>query len=118
MTPDQYELILIFVSVIVGVITATYFYLSAESFPRLQLFQSSLKYLATGTFIIALGVLLAAFITYEAKQGFDLFLYGVPLQAVFYILYIIGSVLILLGARKFTYRPKQAVVDVSLQKVE
>lgn len=115
MTPDQYELILIFVAVIVGVVTAAYFYLSAEGFARLRLFQSSLKYIATGTFIIALGVLLAAFITYEAKLGFDLFLYGVPLQAIFYILYIIGSVLILMGARRFTSRPRGSVVDVSLQ---
>ncbi len=114
MTPDQYEIILIFVSVIVGVISATYFYTSAQSFPRLRLFQSSLKYIATGMFIITLGVLLAALINYESKLGFDLLLYGVPLQAVFYILYIIGSVLILVGTRKFTYRPKEGIVDVSM----
>ncbi|MEK7641755.1 MAG: hypothetical protein AAB365_02055 [Patescibacteria group bacterium] len=115
MTPDQYELILIFISVIVGVITAAYFYISAESFPRLRLFQSSLKYIALGMFVIASGVLLAAFISYEAKQGFDLFLYGIPLQAFFYVLYIFGSISILIGARKFTARPKESVVDVSLQ---
>ncbi len=115
MTSDQYELVLIFIAVIVGVITAAYIYLSAESFPRLRLFQSSLKYIALGMFIIAIGVLLAAFISYEAKQGFDLLLYGVPLQAFFYVLYIIGSVFILMGARRFTARPKEQVVDVSLQ---
>lgn len=115
MTPDQYELILIFMAVIVGVVTAAYFYVSAESYSRLRLFQSSLKYLALGMFVIATGVLLAAFINYEAHQGFDLLLYGVPLQAVFYILYIIGSVFILIGARRFTSRPKESVVDVSLQ---
>jgi len=115
MNPDQYELILIFVSVIVGVVTAAYFYMTSEDFPKLRLFQSSLKYIATGMFIIALGVLLAAFINYEAKVGFDLFLYGVPLQAFFYVLYIIGSILILIGARKFTSRPNANVVDVSLQ---
>ncbi len=81
MTPDQYELILIFVAVIVGVITAGYIYMSAESFPRLRLFQSSLKFIALGMFVIVTGVLLAAFISYEAKLGFDLLLYGIPLQA-------------------------------------
>lgn len=115
MTPDQYELVLIFVSVIIGVLSAAYIYVSAESFPRLRLFQSSLKYIALGMFIIAAGVLIAAFINYEAKQGFDLLLYGVPLQAFFYVLYIIGSILILIGARRFTARPKDAVVDVALQ---
>ncbi|MBP6858253.1 MAG: hypothetical protein KBC33_00260 [Candidatus Pacebacteria bacterium] len=115
MTPDQYELILIFIAVIIGVVTAAYIYLSAESFPRLRLFQSSLKYIALGMFIIAVGVLLAAFINYEAKQGFDLLLYGVPLQAFFYVLYIVGSISILMGARRFTARPKEPIVDVSLQ---
>lgn len=115
MTSDQFELILIFVAVIIGVVTAAYISLSAESFPRLRLFQSSLKYIALGMFVIAIGVLLAAFINYEAKQGFDLLLYGVPLQAFFYVLYIIGSIFILIGARRFTVRPKEPVVDVSLQ---
>lgn len=115
MTPDQYELILIFISVIVGIVTASYFYISAESFARMRLFQSSLKYIALGMFIIAVAVLLAAFISYEAKQGFDLLLYGIQLQVFFYILYIVGSVSILIGARKFTSRPKDSVVDVSLQ---
>jgi len=115
MTPDQYELILIFVAVIVGVITAGYIYMSAESFPRLRLFQSSLKFIALGMFVIVTGVLLAAFISYEAKLGFDLLLYGIPLQAFFYILYIFGSISIFIGARKFTSRPKETVVDVSLQ---
>ncbi len=118
MTPDQYELILIFVAVIVGVVTAAYFYISAEGFAHLRLFQSSLKYLATGTFIIALGVLIAAFIDYEAKLGFDLFLYDVPLQAVFYVLYIVGSIFIIAGARRFTSRPTEPVVDVSLRQGE
>ena len=114
MTSDKYELILIFVSVIIGVITAAYFYISAESYSRLRLLQSSLKYFALGMFVIATGVLLAAFINYEAQQGFDLYLYGIPLQAFFYVLYIIGSVFTLIGARSFTSRANKPVVDVSL----
>lgn len=117
MTPDQYELILIFTAVIVGVVTAAYFYISAEGFSRLKLFQSSLKFIALGMFIIAVGVLVAAFISYEEKQGYDLYLYGIPLQAAFYLLYIIGSIFIILGGRRFTSKPTQPIVDVSLGEI-
>ena len=108
MTP-QLELILIFIAVIVGVVSAAYFYISANVFENLHLLQRPLKLISSGMFIIAIGVLLAAFISYEAQQGFDLYFYGAPLQIFFYILYIIGSVMILLGSRKFTYRPFEKV---------
>jgi hypothetical protein len=60
-------------------------------------------------------VLLAAFISYEEQQGLILYFYNLPLQALFYVIYIIGSLMIMVGARKFTYRPHADVVDVSLQ---
>jgi hypothetical protein len=101
----QIELILIFVSVIIGVVSAAYFYISANVFANLNMLERPLKLISSGMFVIAIGVLLAAFISYEAEQGFDLFFYGLPLQIFFYVLYIIGSLMILLGARKFTYRP-------------
>lgn len=113
---DQFELVFIFFSVIVGVVAAAYFYISAGVFDRLNLLQRSLKWIAAGIFVIAIGVLMAAFISYEEKQGFVLIFYGLPLQVLFYILYIIGSSMILIGARKFTHRSrKDNVVDVSLQ---
>ncbi|OHA16438.1 MAG: hypothetical protein A3C79_02340 [Candidatus Taylorbacteria bacterium RIFCSPHIGHO2_02_FULL_45_28] len=113
---NQYELIFIFASVIIGVVSASYFYISAGVFDRLNLLQRPLKWIAAGMFIIAIGVLMAAFISYEAKLGFELIFYGLPLQVLFYILYIIGSLMILIGARRFTHRSlKDNVVDVSLQ---
>ncbi len=112
---DHIELILVFLAVIIGVVTAAYFYISAGAFGHLNLLRDSLKLISSGMFIIAIGVLIGAFISFEAKQGFDLFFYDIPLQAFFYLLYIIGSVLILFGARKFTARPTQEVVDVSLR---
>lgn len=113
----QYELIFIFLSVIIGVVSAAYFYLSADAFDSLSLLQRPIKWIAAGIFIIALGVLMAAFISYEEQQGFQLYFYDLPLQVFFYIIYIIGSALIFVGARQFTYRPhsRADIVDVSLQ---
>jgi hypothetical protein len=113
----QYELIFIFFSVIVGVISAAYFYLSAGAFDHLHLLQRPIKWIAAGIFLIALGVLMAAFISYEEQQGFQLYFYQMPLQVLFYVIYIIGSLAILLGARQFTYHPRAHgdVVDVALQ---
>jgi putative Ca2+/H+ antiporter (TMEM165/GDT1 family) len=113
----QYELIFIFFSVIVGVVSAAYFYLSTGAFEHLHLLQRPIKWVAAGIFLIAIGVLMAAFISYEEQQGLQLFFYELPLQVLFYIVYIIGSLLILFGARQFTYRPHDRgdVVDVALQ---
>lgn len=114
----QYELIFIFFSVIVGVVSAAYFYLSTGAFDNLHLLQRPIKWIAGGIFLIAIGVLMAAFISYEEQQGYQLYFYDLPLQVLFYIIYIIGSIMILVGARKFTASPRESVVDVSLQKVE
>lgn len=111
----QYELVFIFVSVIIGVIAAAYFYISAGAFENLHLIQRPLKWIAAGMFIITIGILMAAFISYEEAQGLQLFFYGFPLQVVFYFVYIIGSIMIFFGARQFTYRPHGGIVDVSLQ---
>lgn len=111
----QYQLIFIFMSVIVGVVAASYFYISAGAFEHLHLLQRPLKWIATGMFLIAIGVLMAAFISFEEQQGLQLFFYDMPLQVVFYVIYIVGSLLIFFGARQFTYRPHGDVVDVSLQ---
>ncbi len=101
---NQFELIFVFLSVMVGVVAATYFYISAGVFAHLKLLRHSLQLISGGVFIIAIGVLLAAFISFEAGQGFVLLFYGVPLQVFFYALYIIGSVLISVGAHSFTRR--------------
>jgi uncharacterized protein YacL len=112
---ETYQLIFIFASVIIGVVSTAYFYLSAGIF--MPLLQRPLKSIAAGMFIIAIGVLLAAFISYEAEQGIVLDFYGIPLAAYFYVLYIVGSIMIAFGARQFTHHPKK-VMDVSLQEVK
>ncbi len=101
---NQYELILVFVAVLTGVISATYFYQSAGIF--VPLLQRPLKLISSGMFLISIGVLLAAFISYESGQGVSFIVYGIPLPAIFYVLYIIGSLMIVWGARGFTYRPR------------
>lgn len=111
---STYELLLIFIAVIVGVISAAYFYVSVGVF--MPLLQKPLRWIAAGVLVIATGILLAAFISYESSRGIELIFYGVPLSAYFYMLYIIGSIMIALGAHKFTHHPKK-VVDVALQEV-
>lgn len=112
---DTLGLVLIFTAVIVGVVSAAYFYLSAGIF--MDMLKRPLKLISSGMFVIAIGVLLAAFISYEGDHGYVLIFYNVPLSAYFYILYIIGSLMIALGARRFTHKPK-GVVDVSLGSVK
>ena len=112
---EKIQLILIFVAVICGVVSATYFYLSAGIF--MNLLRRPLRLISSGMFMIAIGVLLAAFISYESQFGLIFLLFGVPISAVFYVLYIIGSVMIAMGARQFTTHPaSNNVVDVSLRQ--
>jgi len=98
----QFELILIFAAVICGVMSATYFYETSDIFS--DVLKKPLRLISSGMMIIAIGVLLAAFISYEQTVGITFTLYHLPLSAYFYILYIIGSVFIALGARKFVSR--------------
>jgi hypothetical protein len=112
---DKIQLIIIFVAVICGVVSATYFYASAGIF--MNLLKKPLRLVSSGMFLIALGVLLAAFISYESRQGIEFYISGIPLSAFFYIFYIVGSVIIAWGARQFATHPSGKVVDVSLNKV-
>ena len=110
---NQIQLVLIFVAVICGVVSAVYFYQSAGVF--IKLLRKPLRLISGGMFIITLGVLLAAFISYESQIGYQFVSYGiVPVSTYFYILYIIGSIMIGIGARQFTARPSAQVVDVAL----
>jgi hypothetical protein len=101
--PATLELILIFVAVICGVLSATYFYQISDSFPRVM--KSAIKWIAWGMLVIASGVLIAAYISYAERFGAAIYLYGFPLQAYFFILYIVGSVFIAVGAHKFVTSP-------------
>ncbi len=100
---EKFQLILTFSAVIMGVLAAAYLYQSADIF--VNLLRKPLHLISSGMFIITIGVLLAAFISYEGSQGIMFLFYGVPISALFYILYIIGSILIFLGARQFSYKP-------------
>ena len=81
MNSDDTQLILIFAAVIVGVISASYFYLSTDVF--MDRLKRPLKIISSGMMLMAIGVLLAAFISYEAKHGVDLYIYDIPLQVIF-----------------------------------
>jgi hypothetical protein len=112
---EKIQLILIFVAVICGVVSAVYFYQSAGIF--LKQLRKPLRLISSGMFLISLGVLLAAFISYEATQGVMFVAYGVPISTYFYILYIIGSIMIGVGARQFTTHPKSNnVVDIGMKR--
>jgi hypothetical protein len=105
---DAFQLILVFVSVICGVIAAVYFYLSTDIFQNLL--KRPLRLIASGMIIMTLGVMIGEVISFESHAGILLVLYGVPLQAFFYAAYIVGSFMILLGARQFSVKPKVRVV--------
>ena len=77
----------------------------------MKLLRRPLRLISSGMFIVTLGVLLAAFISYEAQYGYTFVSYGVPISVFFYILYIIGSVMIALGARRLVSRPSNKTVD-------
>lgn len=104
---NQLELGLIFFSVLCGVLSATYLYRSADIF--VTILKRPLKFISSGIMIIAAGVLLAAFLSYEGQLGHSFVYFGIPLQVVFFLLYIVGSIFIFYGARQFTHRPKQKV---------
>jgi MFS family permease len=112
---NQLELVLIFGAVIIGVISAGYFYTTSGIFN--DLLKKPLKIIASGMFIIAIGVLLAAFISFEAEQGITVLVYGIPLSAAFYITYIIGSVMIAIGARHFSSKPKTETVMPNINRL-
>jgi hypothetical protein len=100
---NQFELGLIFFSVLCGVLSATYLYQSADIF--VTMLKRPLKFISAGIMTIAAGVLLAAFLSYESQLGSTFIYFGVPLQAIFFLLYIIGSIFIFVGARQFVHRP-------------
>lgn len=101
---DKILLIQIFASVIIGIVSAAYFYQSTNIF--MEALRKPLKLIGCGMMVISAGVLLAAFITYESSLGLEFSWQGYPLSVFFYLLYLVGSLLIILGARKFASKPK------------
>ncbi|MFA6315302.1 MAG: hypothetical protein WC648_02965 [Candidatus Paceibacterota bacterium] len=107
---NQFELIFIFASVIIGVISAAYFYISSGIF--MDSLKKPLRLVAGGVFIIAIAILMAAFVSFESSQGVAVSIYGLPMSALFYIFHIIGSILVVSGSRKFTHRAEPVVSAV------
>ena len=100
---NTFELVLILFSLIVGLLSALYFYQSTDIFT--SILQRPLKYISTGVIMIILGIFLAVFIAFEQSIGRVVFIYTVPLEVLFFLLYIIGSVFIFIGARQFSHKP-------------
>lgn len=105
---------MIFSAVIVGVTSAGYLYQSVS--PLLGGIRKALRLFSFGMLLITFGVLVAASIIFSPNLGFPLSPYTNALSALFYLLFIAGSVLILLGGRQFNSRRPSKVVDVSLQR--
>ncbi len=104
MLNNTLELVLILFSLIVGMLSALYFYQSSDIFTAIL--QKPLKYISTGVIMIMLGIFLAVFISFEYSIGNAVYVYAIPLNALFFLLYIIGSIFIFMGARQFSHKPQ------------
>lgn len=107
-TFEVFQLVLVFISVIAGVVAAVYFYLSTDIF--MNLLKRPLKLISSGMIIMTIGVLMAAVISFEARTGVVFVVYDLPIEMFFYFSYIVGSIMILAGARQFVHRPKVSTV--------
>ncbi len=109
---------MIFVAVICGVFSAGYMYESVIKIfmPGLR---KALRLIALGLTCFTFGVLLASLLVYSPELGVAISVspYANLLSAVFYLIYILGSLLVFLGSRQFNARPARGVVDVSLNKL-
>lgn len=105
MITNPFELVLILFSLIVGMLSALYFYQSTDIFT--SVLQKPLKYISTGVIMIILGIFLAVFMAFEHSIGRVVFVYTVPMEVLFFLLYIMGSIFIFMGARQFSHKPQQ-----------
>jgi hypothetical protein len=99
MNIQSLEFVLVLVSLIIGMVSAVYFYQSTDIF--LYSLKMPLKLISSGMILISFGILLAVFISYFQNQGQEILLLNIPISALFFLMYIAGSVLIFLGARQF-----------------
>jgi hypothetical protein len=115
MNSAEIQAVMIFSAVIVGVTSAGYLYQSVS--PLLGGIRKALRLFSFGMLLITFGVLVAASIIFSPNLnfGFPLSPYQNALSILFYLLFIAGSILILLGGRQFNSRRPAKVVDVSLQ---
>lgn len=100
---NTFELILVLSSLIIGMLSALYFYQSIDIFT--DLLKRPLKYISIGFIMIMFGVLLAVFILYQDKFNRTIHILGMPAEIIFFTLYIVGSIMIFIGSRQFSHRP-------------
>jgi len=103
MTTPEIQAIMIFSAVIVGVISAGYLYQSGE--PVLTALRKAMRMIAFGMLLITFGVLVAASIIFSPELVIHCRHIRMPCRCFLYLLFIAGSILILLGGRQFTARP-------------
>jgi uncharacterized membrane protein len=100
---DFIQPILIILAVLIGGGAIVYFYFSADIF--MDILKRPLKMISVGMLAIDIGIVLIAFTAYESIQGVNIDFFGVPLSACFYVLYFLGSAMVIFGSRKFTRQP-------------
>jgi hypothetical protein len=116
MTTIQIEAVTIFSAVIIGVISAGYLYQSVG--PFLSVLRKATRLISFGMLLITFGILVSTTVIFSPELGYPLSPYHTALSILFYLLFMAGSIFILLGGRQFTSRSPKKVVDVSLQEVK
>jgi uncharacterized protein YacL len=100
---NNIQFILVLFSLIVGITSAVYFYQASEIF--VNFLQKPLKLISSGMITISFGILIAVFISFYQTQGYPITLLNLPVSVLFFLMYIIGSLMILSGARQFSRKP-------------
>lgn len=103
MNPEL-KLILVIAAVILAAFAIAYLYFSANIF--VNLLKRPIKLISWGMLCLDVGVLLVTLFSYEAIIGNEIRIFGYSLAVFFYVFYVAGSVLVVLGARQFKRRPQ------------
>jgi len=98
------KLVAVISAVIIAAFSIAYLYFSADIF--VNVLRKPLRLISWGMYCLDFGVLLVTIVSYEAANGHYLSLAGIQLGVFFYLFYVVGSVLIILGAREFKHSPK------------
>ena len=103
---EQAKLILIILVTGIVAISVGYLYLSANIF--VNALKKPIRLVSLGMFLIDLGVLLVGVVSYQTFLGSDFMFLDISLSQYFYVLYVAGSMFVIMGARQFSHRPTQA----------
>ena len=100
---DYIQPILIILAVLIGTASIFYFYFSTDIFS--SILKLPLKLISGGMLAIDIGVILVGLMAYETSKGVNMSVLGLPLSTCFYVLYFLGSFLVIFGSSKFARRP-------------